>query len=32
MVLFVAEHFNQTIRDILKKILFEQGGAKWTDI
>ena len=27
-----AERFNPTIRDILKKIVFEQGDAKWIDI
>ena len=27
-----AEKFNRTIRDLLKKIVFEQGGAKWVDI
>ena len=27
-----AEGFNRTIRDILKKIVFEQGDAKWIDI
>ena len=27
-----AERFNRTIRDILKKIVFEQGDAKWIDI
>ena len=27
-----AERFNRTIRDLLKKIVFEQGGAKWIDI
>ena len=27
-----AERFNRTIRDLLKKIVFEQGDAKWDDI
>ena len=27
-----AERFNRTIRDLLKKIIFEQGDAKWTDV
>ena len=27
-----AERFNRTIRDLLKKIIFEQGDAKWIDI
>ena len=27
-----AERFNRTIRDLLKKIVFEQGNAKWIDI
>ena len=27
-----AERFNRTIRDLLKKIIFEQGGAKWIDV
>ena len=27
-----AERFNRTIRDLLKKIFFEQGNAKWIDI
>ena len=27
-----AERFNHTIRDLLKKIVFEQGDAKWIDI
>ena len=27
-----AERFNRTIRDLLKKIVFEQGDAKWVDI
>ena len=27
-----AERFNRTIRDLLKKIVFEQGGAKWIDV
>ena len=31
MVLFL-ESFNRTIRDLLKKIVFEQGDAKWIDI
>ena len=27
-----AEKFNRTIRDLVKKIVFEQGDAKWIDI
>ena len=27
-----AERFNRTIRDLLKKIVFEQGDAEWIDI
>ena len=27
-----AERFNRTIRDLLKKVVFEQGDANWTDI
>ena len=27
-----AERFNRTIRDLLKKIVFEQGDAKWIHI
>ena len=27
-----AERFNRTIRDLLEKIFFEQGDAKWIDI
>ena len=27
-----AERFNRTIRNLLKKIVFEQGDAKWVDI
>ena len=27
-----AERFNRTVRDLLKKIVFEQGDAKWIDI
>ena len=27
-----AERFNLTIRNLLKKILFEQGDAKWIDV
>ena len=27
-----AERFNRTIRDLLKKIVFESGDAKWIDI
>ena len=27
-----AERFNRTIRDLLKKIVFKQGDAKWIDI
>ena len=27
-----AERFNRTIRDLLKKIVFEQSDAKWVDI
>ena len=26
-----AERFNRTIRDLLKKIVIEQGDAKWID-
>ena len=32
MVLFFEERFNRTITDLLKKIVFEQSGAKWFDI
>ena len=32
MVLFFAERFNRTVRDLLKKIVFEQSDAKWIDI
>ena len=32
MVLFFAERFNRTIRDLLKKIVFEQGDANWIDV
>ena len=33
MVSFVfAERFNRTIGDLLKKIVFERGDAKWIDI
>ena len=28
----LAERFNRTIRDLLKKIVFENGDAKWIDI
>ena len=28
----LAERFNRTIRDLLKKIVFEHGDAKWIDI
>ena len=28
----LAERFNRTIRDLLKKIVFEQGDVKWVDI
>ena len=28
----MAERFNRTIRDLLKKIVFEQGDVKWVDI
>ena len=27
-----AERFNRTIRGVLKKIVFEQGDAKWIDV
>ena len=27
-----AERFNRTIRDLLKKIVFEQGDGNWTDV
>ena len=27
-----AERFNRTIRDLLKRIVFEQGDAKWIDV
>ena len=27
-----AERFNRTIRDLLEKIVFEQGYAKWIDV
>ena len=27
-----AERFNQTIKDLLEKIVFEQGDAKWIDV
>ena len=27
-----AERFNRTIRDLLKKIVLEQGDAKWIDV
>ena len=27
-----AERFNRTIKDLLKKIVFEQGDAKWIDV
>ena len=27
-----AERFNRTIRDLLKKVVFEHGDAKWIDI
>ena len=27
-----AERFNRTIRDLLKKIVFEQGDPKWIDV
>ena len=27
-----AERFNRTIRDLLKKIVFEQGDGKWIDV
>ena len=27
-----AKRFNRTMRDLLKKIVFEQGDAKWIDI
>ena len=27
-----AERFNKSIRDLLKKVVFEQGDAKWIDV
>ena len=27
-----AEGFDRTLRDLLKKIVFEQGDAKWIDV
>ena len=27
-----AERFNRTVRNLLKKIVFEQGDAKWIDV
>ena len=27
-----AERFNRTIRDLIKKMVFEQGDAKWIDV
>ena len=27
-----AERFNRTIRDLLKKVVFQQGDAKWIDV
>ena len=27
-----AERFNRTMKDVLKKIVFEQGDAKWIDV
>ena len=27
-----AKRFNRTIKDLLKKIVFEQGDAKWIDV
>ena len=27
-----SERFNRSIRDLLKKIVFEQGDAKWIDV
>ena len=27
-----AERFNRTIRDLLKKIVFEKGHANWIDV
>ena len=27
-----SERFNRTIRDLLKKVVFEQGDAKWIDV
>ena len=27
-----AERFNRTIRDLLKKVVFEQGDANWIDV
>ena len=31
-MLFLQNAFHRTIRDLLKKIVFEQGDAKWIDI
>ena len=28
----IAETFNRTIRDLLRRIVFEQGDAKWIDV
>ena len=30
--MFFSERFNRTIRKILRKIVFEQGDAKWIDV
>ena len=27
-----ADRFNHTIKDLLKKIVFEQGDANWIDV
>ena len=32
LVAVFAERFNCTIRDLLKKVVFEQGDAKWFDV
>ena len=32
MVAVFAERFNRTIRDLLKKMVFEEGDSKWIDI
>ena len=32
MVLFLQNHLNRMIRDLLKKIVFEQGDGNWVDV